>query len=103
MGFFSGGQFNLVVSFRYVPAAGELSFWCQMLGQASNILFDATDGAHSIGQVLISPNSMGGGRRYLGSPQFRCLAEFHVRASLVPHGIPGRFAGLHDVGHHPSA
>ena len=60
MGFFSGGQFNLVVSFRYVPAAGELGFWCQMLGQASNILFDATDGTHSIGQVLLSPNSMGG-------------------------------------------
>ena len=59
MGFF-GGQFNLVVSFRYVPAAGELGFWCQMVGQASNILFDATDGTHSIGQVLLSPNSMGG-------------------------------------------
>src|SRR5262245_41014539 len=60
MGFFSSGRFNLVVSFRYTPAAGEIDFWCQLLGQTSRVLHDATDGAHSIGQVLLSPNSMGG-------------------------------------------
>ncbi len=60
MGFYSGNQFNLVVSFRYVPAAGEVDFWCQLMGEVSRILHDATDGAHSIGQVLLSPNSMGG-------------------------------------------
>jgi hypothetical protein len=60
MGFFSGGQFNLVISFRYTPAAGELAFWCQLMNQTSRILNDATDGALSIGHVLLSPNSMGG-------------------------------------------
>src|SRR5688572_28398036 len=60
MGFFKDGQFNLVVSFRYAPAAGEIGFWCQLMGEASRLLHDATDGAHSIGQVLLSANSFGG-------------------------------------------
>lgn len=60
MGFFSSGQFNLVVSIRYAPAAGEMAYWCTFLEQVSRILHDATDGAQSIGPVLISGNSMGG-------------------------------------------
>jgi hypothetical protein len=60
VGFFSGAQFNLVISFRYTPAAGELAFWCQFMNETSRILHDATDGTQSIGHVLLSPNSMGG-------------------------------------------
>ena len=60
MGFFSGGQFHLVVSFRYTPAAGEVDFWCRLLSETSAVLHDTTDGSQSIGQVLLSPNSMGG-------------------------------------------
>ncbi|MGH8590132.1 MAG: VWA domain-containing protein [Gammaproteobacteria bacterium] len=60
MGFLSGSQFNLVVSLRYMPVAGEMPFWCELFEQTSRILHDATDGALSIGQVLISANSMGG-------------------------------------------
>ena len=60
MGFFSGGRFNLVISFRYSPAVNEMTYWCQFMQQVSRILHDATDGAHSIGTVLMSANSMGG-------------------------------------------
>ena len=60
MGFLSGSQFNLVVSLRFTPAAGEMGFWCQLLEQVSRIIHDSTDGELSIGQMLISPNSMGG-------------------------------------------
>jgi hypothetical protein len=60
MGFLSGSQFNLVISLRYTPVAGEMPFWCQLLEQTSRIIHDSTDGALSIGQVLISANSMGG-------------------------------------------
>lgn len=60
MGFFSGDQFHLGVSFRYNPTQAELNFWSQLLEQTSRILHDASDGAHSIGQVLLSTNSMGG-------------------------------------------
>lgn len=60
MGFLSGSQFNLVVSLRFTPAAGEMGFWCQLLERVSRIIHDSTDGALSIGQMLISPNSMGG-------------------------------------------
>jgi hypothetical protein len=60
MGFLSGSQFNLVVSLRYTPAAGEMPFWCQLLEQVSRVVHDSTEGALSIGQVLISANSMGG-------------------------------------------
>jgi len=60
MGYFSGGKFHLSVSFRYDPVPGELGFWGQLMEQVSRLLYDATDGQHSIGQVLLSPNSMGG-------------------------------------------
>ena len=60
MGYFSGGQFNLVVSIRYVPAANEFGLLCQLFEQTSRIFHDLTDGAQSIGTVLISGNSMGG-------------------------------------------
>ena len=60
MGFLSGSQFNLVVSLRYTPAAGEMGFWCQLLEQVSRIIHDSTDGTLSVGQMLISANSMGG-------------------------------------------
>jgi hypothetical protein len=60
MGYLSGSQFNLVVSLRYVPAAGEMPYWCDLFERTSQIIADTTDGALSIGQVLISPNSMGG-------------------------------------------
>jgi hypothetical protein len=42
MGFFNGGQFNLVLSLRYVPTPGEMGFWCQLVNGASRILHDAT-------------------------------------------------------------
>ena len=60
MGFFNGGRFNLTVSLRYAPAANEIGFLCELFNRASRILHDATDGAHSIGTVLYSGNSMGG-------------------------------------------
>jgi uncharacterized protein YegL len=60
MGFFNGGRFNLTVSLRYMPAANEIAFMCELFNRASRILSDATDGAHSIGTVLYSANSMGG-------------------------------------------
>ena len=60
MGFFKDGQFTLFVSLRYTPAAGEISFWCQLMGEVSRLLHDATDGKHSIGQVFVSANSLGG-------------------------------------------
>ncbi len=60
MGFFSGGQFHLSISFRYNPSADEMDYWCQFMEQTSRIIHDATDGAQSIGNVLFSPNSMGG-------------------------------------------
>jgi len=60
MGFFSAGQFNLVVSVRYATPDNEMPFWCALFEQVSRIIHDSTDGAQSIGQVLISANSMGG-------------------------------------------
>jgi hypothetical protein len=60
-GFFSNGRFNLVVSLRYTPNAGELAFLCEFFNQVSRILHDLTDGTHSIDRVLFSTNSMGGG------------------------------------------
>src|SRR5688572_3436084 len=60
MGFFSAGQFNLVVSVRYSTTDDEMPFWCTLLEQVSRIIHDTTDGVQSIGQVLISTNSMGG-------------------------------------------
>jgi hypothetical protein len=59
-GFYSNGRFNLVVSLRYAPNTGELAFLCQLFNEVSKILYDLTDGRHSIGQVLFSTNSMGG-------------------------------------------
>jgi hypothetical protein len=59
-GFFSNGRFNLVVSLRYTPNTGELTFLCQFFNEVSRIFHDLTDGAQSIGQVLFSTNSMGG-------------------------------------------
>lgn len=60
MGFFNGGRFNLTVSLRYQPQAGELAFLCDVFNRASAILHDATDGAHSIGTVMYATNSFGG-------------------------------------------
>jgi hypothetical protein len=60
VGFLSGSRFNLVISLRYVPVAGEMAFWCTLANQTSRILHDATDGELAIGQILISANSMGG-------------------------------------------
>lgn len=60
MGFLSGSQFNLVISLRYTPLVGEMPFWCELLEQSSRTIHDSTDGVLSIGQVLISANSMGG-------------------------------------------
>jgi uncharacterized protein YegL len=60
MGFLTGSRFNLVVSLRYIPVAGEMPFWCTLFDQVSRIISDSTDGVLSIGQILISPNSMGG-------------------------------------------
>lgn len=60
MGFFNGGRFNLTVSLRYVPQAGEIAFMCDLFNRTSRILHDATDGAHSIGTVLYAANSFGG-------------------------------------------
>lgn len=60
MGFFSGSQFNLSISLRYTPVAGEMDFWCALLQQVSRIIHDTTDGSQSIGRVLLSINSMGG-------------------------------------------
>jgi hypothetical protein len=48
------------VSLRYAPATNELPFFCELFEQTSRILHDLTDGAHSIGTVQISANSMGG-------------------------------------------
>ena len=60
MGFYRNSKFNLSVSLRYVPAAQELDFLCQMFQQVSNILYDATDGQQSLGYVQIASNSLGG-------------------------------------------
>lgn len=60
MGFFNSGRFNLTVSLRYQPQASELDFFCEVMGEASRILHDATDGTHSIGTVLYATNSFGG-------------------------------------------
>lgn len=60
MGYFRNGRFNLSVSLRYTPAAEELSFLCEMMQQVSRILFDATDGQHSIASVHFAPNGLGG-------------------------------------------
>lgn len=60
MGFYNNGQFNLSVSLRYTPAAQELAFLCQVVQEASRVLFDATDGQHSIGQVHFAPDGLGG-------------------------------------------
>jgi hypothetical protein len=60
MGFFNDGRFNLTVSLRYMPAADEIAFLCELFNRTSRILHDATDGAHSIGTVLYAANSFGG-------------------------------------------
>ena len=60
MGFFNNGRFNLSISLRYMPAEQELGFLCQVVQQASRVLFDATDGQHSIGQVHFAPDGLGG-------------------------------------------
>jgi hypothetical protein len=60
MGFYSNGRFNLSVSLRYVPAAQELDFLCQMFQQVSRILFDITDGQQHIGSVHFAPDGLGG-------------------------------------------
>ncbi|HZJ04238.1 MAG TPA: vWA domain-containing protein [Nocardioidaceae bacterium] len=60
MGFFNSGRFNLTVSLRYLPQAGEIAFLCDLFNRASRLLHDATDGAHSIGTVLYAANSFGG-------------------------------------------
>ena len=60
MGYFSGGQFNLTVSLRYQPDVGEVDFWRELMREVSRILYDATDGAHAIGNVFVCTNRMGG-------------------------------------------
>ena len=60
MGFLSGSQFNLVVSLRYTPAAGEMAFWCQLSNRSRASCTTRPTATLSIGQMLISPNSMGG-------------------------------------------
>lgn len=60
MGFFNAGRFNLTVSLRYMPQAGEIAFLCDLFDRASRILHDATDGAHAIGTVMYAANSFGG-------------------------------------------
>jgi len=59
MGHFRDGQFDLVVAFNYEPADGEVAFWSELMQEVSLILHNATDGAHSIGHVLLCPNRMG--------------------------------------------
>jgi hypothetical protein len=60
MGFYTSGRFNLSVSLRYVPAAQELDFLCQLFQQVSRILYDATDGQQYIASVHFAPNGFGG-------------------------------------------
>src|SRR5262249_7128212 len=59
-GFFLNGKFHLQISLRYPAAPGEIDFWCQLMEQVSRLLYNTTDGQHSIGQVFLSQNSMGG-------------------------------------------
>jgi hypothetical protein len=60
MGFFNGGRFNLTVSLRYIPQNNEIAFLCDLFNRTSRILYDATDGTHSIGTVLYAANNFGG-------------------------------------------
>jgi len=67
MGFVFNGRFTLRVRLRYAPflptasgtADGEIDLLKQFFQAVSEILHDATDGAHSIGTVLIAPGDSG--------------------------------------------
>ncbi|MBH0779321.1 vWA domain-containing protein [Nocardia bovistercoris] len=60
MGYFNGGRFNLTVSLRYTPRAGELEFLFDLFNRTSRLLHGATDGVHSIGTVLFATDGFGG-------------------------------------------
>src|SRR6266511_3654933 len=55
-----GNRFNLVVSLRHNADAKRLAEWKASFERASALLFDATDGQHEFGEILVCNNSSGG-------------------------------------------
>lgn len=60
IGRLDGSKFNLVVSIRHDASATELNEWEQSFQRASELLYDATDGQHQLGDVYVGNDSCGG-------------------------------------------
>ena len=55
-----GGKFNLVLSIRYDASMTMINEWQAAWQRASELLFDATDGQHQLGNVYVCNRSSGG-------------------------------------------
>lgn len=55
-----GDHFDIIVSLRHNAAQGRVDEWEASFAQASQLLWDATDGQHRLGTVWVCNNSSGG-------------------------------------------
>ena len=55
-----GGKFNLVLSIRHDASAAVIDQWRASWERASQLLFDATDGQHQLGDIYVCNKSSGG-------------------------------------------
>src|SRR5262245_39375710 len=106
MGFLSGTRFTLSVSLRFAVSSDELAFIDEFFNTVSRLMYDATDGAHSIERVFIHPNSTGSIGSDIWIWDFSAL---HSPARLWNPGAAVQYAKeylpfpaqmLHELGHY---
>ncbi len=72
------GKFNISISIRYNASAATLDALKMRFQQASELLFDATDGQHQFGKIFVCNNSRGGKN-----------ADFWIRNDIDRSYVPG--------------
>lgn len=106
MGFLSGNRFTLSVSLRSAMSADEIAFVCEFFRVVSRILYDATDGAHSIERVFIHPDGTGSSGSDVWISDFGAL---HAPARLWSPGNAVQYSQaflmypaqmVHELGHY---
>lgn len=60
IGRLDGNRFNLILSVRHDASSARLDQWRQSFQRASELLYDATDGQHQLGDLYVCNDSSGG-------------------------------------------
>jgi|GEM_PF-3030801 len=105
-----GSKFELVISVRHDASSSRLDEWENAFQEASELLYDATDGQHQFGTILVCNNALGG--RNADIHLFEQDGRSYVNLPIPGLGQPGKhmflygdergrpFVIVHEFGHY---